>query len=88
MQMCHPVNVKRREMQKINCKDVKPNTENAAIRPKTLLSLAANLEHVVRKFTTSSNHLRNATFIMTSIVNEIIFSCKNISESVENVKKR
>ena len=53
-----------------------------------MLSLAGNLEFVVGKVTALSKRLRSAAFIdVESMLNEVIFSCNNISEAVEKIGK-
>ena len=62
--------------------------ENFSYSPKTLLLPAGNLEFVVGKVTALSKRLRSAAFIdAESMLNEIIFSCNNISEAVERIGK-
>ena len=62
--------------------------ENFSYSPETLLSLAGNLEFVVGKVTALSKRLRSAAFIdAESMLNEITFSCNNISEAVEKIGK-
>ena len=62
--------------------------ENFSYSPETLLSLAGNLEFVVGKVTALSKRLRSAAFIdVESMLNEVIFSCNNISEAVEKIGK-
>ena len=62
--------------------------ENFSYSPETLLSLAGNLEFVVGKVTALSKHLRSAAFIdAESMLNEVIFSCNNISEAVKKIGK-
>ncbi|CAB4027754.1 Hypothetical predicted protein [Paramuricea clavata] len=54
--------------------------------PETLLCLAGNLEFVASKVATLSSRLRDSRYIdIDAILNEIIFTSKNISDAVEKI---